>query len=131
MKKYVRRVFFVSLIVLLSFSAATGLFAQSEDHAVLLGTWDVELTAMGMQLEFVFKMDGDDLTGEMVFDMGTAEMADITYKEGKLTFTADVDAGGQMISIEGEATIEREAMTGVMFSDMGEADFFGAKRKDI
>ncbi len=131
MNKNIKLVFVISLSLLTSFSTATVLFAQSEHHAVLLGTWDVELTAMGMQLEFVFKMDGDDLTGEMIFDMGTAEMADITYKEGKLTFTADVDAGGQMISIEGEATVEGEAMTGVMFSDMGEADFFGAKRKDI
>jgi hypothetical protein len=119
------------MILLLSFSTATGLFAQSEDYAALLGTWDVELTAMGMQMEFVFKMVDDDLTGEMIFDMGSAEMADIAYKDGKLTFTANVDAGGQMISIEGEATVEGEEMNGIMFSDMGEAEFFGSKRKDI
>jgi hypothetical protein len=119
-----------ALVLLLSFSVSGVLATQSEDYAALLGTWDVELTSMGMQMEFVFKMDGEKLTGEMNFDMGAAEMADIAFEEGKLTFTASVDAGGQMIDIEAEATIEGEAITGVMLTEMGEAEFSGIKRKD-
>ncbi|MFC2142662.1 hypothetical protein ACFLR7_06995 [Acidobacteriota bacterium] len=119
-----------ALALLLSFSAAAVLSAQSEDFATLLGTWDVELTSMGMQMEFIFKMDGEKLTGEMNFDMGAAEMADIAFEEGKVMFTASVDAGGQMIDIEAEATIEGEEMTGVMFTEMGEAEFAGTKRRD-
>jgi hypothetical protein len=130
MTKNVKATLVCSLILLLSFSTAEVLSAQSENNAALLGTWDVELTSMGMQMEFTFKMDGEKLTGEMNFDMGAAEMADIAFEEGKLTFTASVDAGGQMIDIEAEATIEGEEMTGVMFTEMGEAEFVGTKRKD-
>jgi hypothetical protein len=95
-----------------------------------LGTWDVEIMSMGMQMEFIFKMDGDNLVGEMVFDMGGAELVDIAFEEGKLTFIASIDAGGQMIDLEGEATIEEDKMTGLLFSDMGEVEFSGTKRKD-
>jgi len=130
MTKNVRVSLVFFLVILLSFSAAAVLCAQSEDHKALLGTWDVELTSMGMQMEFIFKMDEEKLAGEMNFDMGGAQMADIAFEEGKLTFTASVDAGGQMINIEAEATIDEEEMTGVMFTEMGEAEFVGTKRKD-
>jgi hypothetical protein len=130
MKKNIKVAFIISWVLLMSFTSASVVIAQAENYKALLGAWDVELTGMGMQMEFIFKMDGEKLTGEMNFDMGAAELEDISFEEGKLTFTATVDAGGQTMGIEAEATIEEENITGVMFTEMGEAEFVGTKRKD-
>ncbi|MFA9453200.1 MAG: hypothetical protein ACERK6_04725 [Candidatus Aminicenantaceae bacterium] len=130
MKKNIKVAFIISWVLLMSFTSASVLIAQAENYTALLGAWDVELTGMGMQMEFIFKMDGETLTGEMNFDMGAAELEDISFEEGKLTFTATVDTGGQTMGIEAEATIEEENITGVMFTEMGEAEFVGTKRKD-
>ena len=128
MKKIAATVVIFALVMLTSFTAA--LTAQSEGQKALLGTWDVELISQGMQMEFVFKLEEEELKGEMSFDMGAAEMEDIALEEGKLTFTAALDAGGQTISIDAEAVIEGESMTGTMFTDMGDVEFSGTKRKD-
>jgi hypothetical protein len=128
MKKIITVLVVFSLVLLSSFS--TALTAQSDGQKALLGTWDVELISAGMAMEFVFKMEGEEFLGEMVFDMGSGEMEDIAIEEGTLTFTAMIDAGGQVIGIDAEATIEGDTMTGTMFTDMGDAEFTGTKRKD-
>ena len=120
----------VALILSLSLSASGAPDPQTEDYKVLLGSWDVELIEPGITMELVFKMDGDELTGEMIFDMGGAELVDITFEEGTLTFNASVDAGGQMIEVSASAKIDGEEMEGTMMTDMGEASFSGTKRKD-
>ena len=122
----------VSIMVLsMSILSATGLFAQSEDSKTLLGTWDVELTEMGMQMQFVFKMEEEKLTGELVFEMGSGFMEDIAFSDNKLTFFVSLDAGGQVVGVDVTATIDGDEMTGTMFTDMGEAEFTGTKRKDL
>ena len=81
MKKNIKVAFVVTWVLLLSFTTASVLMAQAENYKALLGTWDVELTDMGMQMEFVFKMDGETLMGEMIFDMGGAELEDISLRK--------------------------------------------------
>lgn len=105
MKKIAVTGFIFALVMLSSFSTAA-LITQSEGQKALLGTWDIELISQGMQMEFVFKMEEDQLKGEMSFEMGAAEMEDIALEEGKLTFAAALDAGGQTISIEAEAAVQ-------------------------
>jgi len=129
MKKYFRMVFVLSLAISLVTPTTTGLFAQTENVKPLLGTWDVELTDMGMLMQFIFKLEDDTLTGLLEFDMGSGIMEDITFIENKITFFVSIDANGQMIDIEGMATIEDEEMTGSMITEMGEAGFTGKKRK--
>lgn len=128
MKKISAMVAILALVLLTSSTSV--LMAQSEGQKALLGTWDIELISQGMQMEFIFKMEEDQLKGEMSFEMGAAELEDITLEEGTLTFMAALDAGGQTINIDAEAVIEGESMTGTMFTDMGDVEFTGTKRKD-
>ncbi len=121
----------LSMIISLGFPNTTGLFAQSEKNSALLGTWDVELTDMGMVMQFIYKMEKDVLTGSLEFDMGESVMEDIVFNDNKLTFSVNIDAGGQMMGIEVEAMIEDDEMTGTMISDMGEAAFIGKKRGNL
>jgi len=128
MKKISRMVLVLSLVFMLGIPTTTSLFAQAENVKPLLGTWDVELTDMGMLMQFIFKMEDDSLTGLLEFEMGSGIMEDITFNENKLTFLVDLDADGQMISIEGLATIDGEEMSGTMITEMGEATFTGKKK---
>jgi hypothetical protein len=66
----------------------------------------------------------------MIFDMGGAELEDITFEDGALSFNASVDAGGQMIEVAATAKIDGDEIEGTMLTDMGEANFSGTKRKD-
>ena len=129
MKNIRMSVLVLSVALVLVISTSPGQTSQSTDYKVLLGTWDVELIEMGMAMEFVFKMEGDALTGEMIFDMGGAQLEDIKFEEGSLSFNAVVDAGGQSIYIAATAKVADNEMTGVMSSDMGDVDFSGLKRK--
>ncbi|MFC2166425.1 hypothetical protein ACFLQZ_00495 [Acidobacteriota bacterium] len=129
MKNFFRMVLVLSLVFMLGIPTTTALFAQTENVKPLLGTWDVELTDMGMMMQFIFKMEDDTLTGILEFEMGSGIMEEITFKENKLTFLVDLDADGQMISIEGMATIDGEDMSGTMLTEMGEAVFTGKKSK--
>jgi len=121
----------LTLVISLGFSTTTGLIAQSEKDKALLGTWDVELTDMGMVMQFIFIMEEDVLTGSLESDMGSSVMEEIVFNDNKLTLFVSIDAGGQMMSIDVEATIEEDEMTGFMISDMGEAGFTGKKRESI
>lgn len=118
-----------ALFLLLNTLASPGLFAQSDDIKALLGTWDIELTEMGMMMEFIFKFEDDSLTGELEFEMGGGTMEEIALEGNTLTFRVTIDAGGQAVNVETEATIEGDEMTGVMYTDMGEVEFVGIKRR--
>lgn len=130
MKNSIKVFLAFSTVILLGFSTAIAFSADSQDYDALLGTWDVTLTEMGMEMELIFTMDGDTITGEMVFDMGGAELEDIEFENGTLTFAATVDAGGQTVSLESTAEINGDEIEGTMSSDMGDMGYVGTKRKD-
>lgn len=130
MKRIFGMALVLTLVISLGFSTTTGLFVQSEKDKALLGTWDVELTDMGMVMQFIFKMEEDVLTGSIESDMGSSVMEEIVFNDNKLTLFVSIDAGGQMMSIDVEATIEEDEMTGFVISDMGEAAFTGKKREE-
>ena len=120
----------LSLVLSLSIPATKGLFAQTEEVKALIGTWDIELTEMGMQMEFIFKMEEGTLSGALEFEMGSGIMEEIVFEENKLTFLVSLDAGGQAVSVEAEATVDGDEITGIMFTDMGDVEFVGTKRTD-
>jgi len=130
MRKAIRIIPASVLILLLAPAVSPAVFVQSGDSEILIGTWDVELPAMGMQMEFVFESDGEALSGELVFEMGSGVMENITFENGNLEFFVSVDAGGQTVGVDVTAEVEGENMTGLMASDMGEMDFSATKRGD-
>ncbi len=129
MKNILRSSLPLTMVLSLSLGAASGLFAQTEDPKVLLGTWDIELTGMDMSLQLIFAKEEDVLTGVAEFEMGSGIMEEISLEEKKLTFLIGFDAGGQVLYVEVEAVVEEETMTGTMYSEMGDVGFTGKKRK--
>lgn len=129
MKNNFKVSYIFALVLILGVSTAA-VFSTQQDFKSILGTWDVELTEMGMAFELVFRMEDGEITGEMNFDMGSGELSEITLADGKLTFLSTFDAGGQTMSIEAMATVEGDEMNGTMSSDMGDAEFSGTKREE-
>ena len=127
MKKNYKDLATLVLVAAVVLTSAAALYAQ--DYKAIIGAWDVELTAMGMTFELIFKMEEGEIKGEMNFDMGSAELSDITLEGDKLTFIANIDAGGQAMTIEAMATVKGDEMNGTMSSDMGEAEFTGTRRE--
>ena len=122
-------VFLFCLVLLVSLPAAKTSFSQAADYSVLIGTWDIN-TDVGIQMEFVFSLEDDELTGELLFEMGSGIMENIEFEDNELSFFVSLDAGGQIIDVAAAATVEDEEMTGTFSSEMGEANFWGTKRNE-
>ena len=129
MKTIFKFVFTFCLVLLVSTPSVKASFSQSTDYSDLIGTWDIN-TDVGIQMEFVFTMDGDEITGELIFEMGSGTMENIDLDNNELTFFVSLDAGGQIIDVGASATVEGDEMTGTLSSEMGEANFWGTKRID-
>jgi hypothetical protein len=129
MKDLLKFILAVCVVFLICFPSARKSYSQSEDYSALIGTWEI-YADVGIQMEFIFTMEEDELTGKLVFEMGEGIMENIEFENNELTFIVAIDAGGQFIEVGVSATIEGDEMTGTLSSDMGEADFTGEKKKD-
>ena len=114
----------IIIIAVFCFSAASVFSAQAKKYEALLGTWDVETESGEYTFVFVFSMDGENLKGNYTGSSGDAEMENLSFEENKLKFT--VDAG---IVIDFSATIEGDALEGMLSMEYGEANISGTKRK--
>ena len=130
MKNSTSLILVISLVFLLILSTVDASSAQSKDYKALLGSWDVELADPAMQMEFVFTIDEDTLYGELKSEVGSGIMEEIAFEDNKLTFFVSVDAGGQVFNLEVLATVDDDEMTGTMYSDFGDSEISGKKRKD-
>jgi hypothetical protein len=130
MRINLRTVSVFALVAVLVFPTAKTSFAQVPDPKPLLGTWDIEVLDMGFQLQFVFKIVEEVLTGELVFEMGGGKMENIKLEKNELSCFVSLDVGGQYMGIDITGTIDGEKITGYLNSDMGSAQYSGTKRKE-
>lgn len=129
MRRRWRMVSAFALVVLLAFPAAKASFGQVSDPKVLLGTWDIEVLDMGLQMQFVFKIIEEVLTGELVFEMGSGKMTNLKLDKNELSSYVELDVGGQYIGVDITGTIDGDKITGYLNSDMGSVQYTGTKRK--
>jgi hypothetical protein len=130
MKKEMRIVCAFALVLFLIVPSATASFAQTSDTKALLGTWDIQVIEMGLQMQFVFKIVEEAVTGELVFEMGSGKMTDIKLEKNELSSFVTLDVGGQLISVDITGTIDGENIAGFMNSDMGTVQYTGTKSKE-
>ncbi len=125
----------IAAVLLLSFSATQAFPSQESppqvsDPKVLLGTWDIEVIDMGFQMQFVFKIIEEVLSGELVFEMGSGTMTELKLEKNELSSYVELDVGGQYIGISITGTIDGDTITGFLTSDMGSVQYTGTKRKE-
>jgi hypothetical protein len=114
------------LIFLVSvFAFSAWIAAQAKKYEPILGTWDVQTEDGSYQFTFEFTMQGDTLAGKFIGSSGESEMKDLTFENGKLTFSVDVNG----MIIEFSAAIDGDNMEGMLSLQYGEANFTGVRKK--
>jgi len=116
-------------IVLFCLSATFLVGAQETGYEGLLGEWDVQTEDGQYTFVFVFSMEGDTLKGMFQGTTGDYEMEDLSFKDSELSFTVNIDAGGQAMAIDYSATIKGDTLEGYLSMEYGEANITGKKRK--
>jgi hypothetical protein len=116
-------------IIVFGLIAASLAAVQKSEYEGLLGEWDVQTEDGQYTFVFVFSMEGETLKGIYKGTTGDVEMENLSYKEGELSFTVNIDAAGQVMTLDYSATIEGDALEGYLSMDYGEANITGKKRK--
>jgi len=129
MKKEKNPVLMFVGIILFCLSVTFLAGAQDMDYEALLGEWDVQTEDGQYTFVFVFSMEGESLKGIFQGMSGDVEMEDLSFKDSELSFTVNIDAGGQAMAIDYSATIEGDTLEGYLSMEYGEANITGKKRK--
>ncbi len=116
-------------IILFILSVALLSASQKNEYEGLLGEWDVQTEDGQYTFVFVFSMDGENLKGLFKGTSGDYEMEGLSFENNELSFTVNIDAGGQTMTIDYRATIEGDTLKGYLSMEYGEASITGKKRK--
>jgi len=119
----------VSWIIMFFLLATFLALAQETDYEALLGEWDVQTEDGQYTFVFSFSMENDTLTGMFQGSTGEVEMEDLSYENNELSFTVNIEAGGQTMQIDFSATIQSDTLEGYLSLQYGEANISGKKRK--
>ena len=113
-----------------------GLAGAGGEKADPVGTWKCEYEIGGLKRmsTLTIKKDGDKLAGTMSWpDQKEAKLKDVKMTEGKLTFSAVRELGGNQIPIDYTFTIDGDNLKGKGASEFGgkkqEFDIEGKREK--
>jgi hypothetical protein len=104
-------------------------FAEAQEYEALLGVWDAETEGAQYTFVFTFKLVDGKLAGTFEGQSGEVEMQNLAFEDDKVTFTVEIDAGGQGMVIDFMATIDGDSLEGQLAMEFGEALITGTKRK--
>jgi len=125
-KHYLRHLAIFSLVIALTLPAA---FAQAQKYEALLGVWDAETDGAQYTFVFTFTLEDGKLAGVFEGQSGEVEMQSLAFEDNRVTFTVEIDAGGQGMVIDFEATLDGDSLEGQLSMEFGEALITGTKRK--
>ena len=115
----------------LSLVAALALSAPVAAQVNVAGNW--VLTVQGPEgpadITADFEQDGATVEGTLeIVELGGAEMSDGMVEENTLSFLLHIDFDGQWFTIEGEADVEGDEMTGEFYmAEFGSMPFTGKR----
>jgi polyisoprenoid-binding protein YceI len=104
-------------------------FAQAQKYDALLGVWDVETEGAQYTFVFTFTIEEGELAGVFEGQSGEVEMQNLTVEDNQVTFTVEIDAGGQGMAIDFEAIIDGGSLEGMLSMEFGEVGITGTKRE--
>jgi hypothetical protein len=129
MKKTISPACKIGMIFLFSLCVAFLSASQKKGYEGLLGEWDVQTEDGQYSFVFIFSMEGETLEGLFKGTTGDYKMENLSFENNELTFTVNIEAGGQAMTIDYTATIEGESLEGFLSMEYGEANITGKKRK--
>lgn len=121
---------FARVAVYVALMSVIGFTAQAQEK--ITGTWDVTFDYNGNEIAAsisIAKNSDDTLVGLWIRGEEWANLTDVKFENGKLTFSRTLDMQGQKIQLQNEATFEGTTVKGKIISPQGELIFSGAKRK--
>jgi len=120
----------IVLVTIVCLIAPLSVFSQTQKYEALLGQWDVQTEDGQYTFVFNFFLKEGKLAGLFSGQAGETEMEDLTFEDNKVVFLVNIDAGGQGMAIDFEATIEGDDLEGQLSLEFGEANIAGKKRKE-
>lgn len=124
-----RRSALVALIGMSLAAAAAGQTGQqppASRYEPLLGAWDVQAEGMPYTFVFEFSLENGVLKGKYTGSSGSsAPMEDLTFEKNTLKFTVNLSA----MTLNFEAVVDGEKLSGLVTLQYGQADITGQKRK--
>ena len=101
-------------IVAVLFLVAWAGVAVAQDKPNPTGTWKYQVDAGGQMFDVVIKLklDGDKLTGTITVADQETKIEDAKYKDGKVSFKASPDFGGNTIRLKYEGTVKGDTFKG-------------------
>jgi hypothetical protein len=87
-----RRLAIFALALALILPAVHG---QAQKYEALLGVWDAETEGAQYTFVFTFKLEDGELAGTFEGQSGEVEMQNLAFEDNRVTFTVEIDAGGQ------------------------------------
>lgn len=131
-KRFRSFAFAVTSLALLSFAPAAG----AQELEDFLGAWDVTLQMQGNETTIVItflQAEDGTLSGTWESPRGTADLQDVAFADGTLTFTREMGGGpqgeGQGGTTQGVATLQDGQLHLKMTTPRGERELIG-KRKE-
>ncbi len=102
---------------------------QVQNYEPLLGVWDVETDGAQYTFVFTFYLDEGKLAGKFEGQSGEVAMQNLKFADQRVSFTVEIDAGGQAMLIDFEAAVSDDKLDGMLSLEFGEAAITGTKRK--
>ncbi|MBL4819860.1 MAG: hypothetical protein JKY98_02560 [Gammaproteobacteria bacterium] len=100
--------------------------ASTSNPAV--GAWDISLITPLGAMDAVLTIEADG-TGLMATDaLGEAELSGIMVDGNNVTFTADIDAQGQQLSLAFTGMVDGDSISGEFGSDFGAFEVTGTRQ---
>ena len=118
-------------LLLLASATATDLSAQdASDFSAVLGAWEMTLeTPRGSVTQtLTFVAEDDELTGTATAPNGTAQLQNVAFADGNLTFQVTRSMRNREITQSFTATIAGDQMTGTISGGRGGGREFTAVR---
>lgn len=125
------RLIAVPILLLLASTTATDLSAQdASDFSAVLGAWEMtfETPRGSVTQTLTFVAEGDELTGSAMAPNGTAQLQNVAFADGNLTFQVTRSMRNREITQSYTATIEGDQMTGTISGGRGGGREFTAVR---
>ena len=117
----------VTCLLSLTLAAFAGGQAQTpaQKYGALLGSWDVQAEGLSYTFVFEFFIENGILMGKYTGSSGTSKMDNLTFENNNLRFSVTVNT----MTLNYEAIIDGEKLTGQVTLQYGQADITGQKRK--
>lgn len=97
----------------------------AQKYEAVLGSWDVQAEGVSYTFVFEFFIENGILMGKYTGSAGTSKMDNLTFENHNLRFSVTVNT----MTLNFEAIVDGERLTGQVTLQYGQADITGQKRK--